>query len=44
LIGALYDVSLSATVAACVVLECAAIPFFVAAARTVRLPLKFPAN
>jgi len=42
LIGALYDVSLGATVAACVVLECAAIPFFVAAARTVPAPFKSP--
>jgi MFS family permease len=36
LIGALYDVSLGATVAACVALECAAIPFFLKAARMVR--------
>jgi len=42
LIGALYDVSLGATVAACVVLECAAIPFFVAAARTAPASFKAP--
>jgi MFS family permease len=44
LIGALYDVSLGATVAACVALECAAIPFFVKAARMVRAPAKLSAN
>jgi MFS family permease len=36
LIGVLYDVSLGATVAACVALECAAIPFFIAASRNRR--------